>query len=96
MSSPLTHPYGRASALSGTTDHKLVERLRDICASAESAMAATTRYDQNFELKLADCKDDAAVDTLLANWLHHRVDILQRTVRDLKRAYDHAVSRKPE
>jgi len=96
MSSPQAHPYGRASALSGTTDHKLVERLRDICASAESAMAAATRYDQNFELKLAACKEEAAVDALLADWLHYRVEILQRTVRDLKRAHNQAVSRKPE
>lgn len=94
MSPPLA--YGRASALSGNTDHTLVERLREICASAESAMAAATRYDQNFELKLADCKEEAAVDALLSEWLHHRVDILQRTVRDLKRVHGQAVSQKSE
>jgi len=85
------HPVGhsiRKGSLSGTTNHSLVERLREICASSDTALLAATRYNENFEFKLAECDNQASRERLISDWLQSRIDILQRTARDLKRVCD--------
>ena len=87
------HPHrmqGRASALSGTTNHILVDRLRAIRESGGSAMNALDEYDPNFSLKLAAASDATAGEALLTEWLDHRTEVLKRTQANLRDAWARA------
>lgn len=81
---------GRASALSGTTNYELVERLRTLRESGDAAMWAAEEYDPNFSLKLAAALDEASADALLAEWLQRRLDVLTRTRNELRAAWHDA------
>lgn len=84
---------GRVSALSGSTNYKLVEQLRSIRESGDAEMFAVEEYDPNFSLKLAEATDPAAANALLVEWLRHRTEVLQRTqgkLRDAWRTSAHA------
>lgn len=91
-----SYPQGRASALPafGTRaerqDYKLVEHLRAVRLQGDDAMTALEQYDPDFSLKLAACRETLEAEALLAEWLQRRINVLERTQAELKRAWGEA------
>lgn len=93
------YPQGRASALPSAsgehpapTDYELVKRLRYVRADGDEAMTAVEEFDPDFSLKLSACGDPAAADALLADWLRHRTEVLERTQRRLRETWQHGIA----
>ena len=99
MTTRLLHPHGRASALpdgeagrehSIKPEYDMIAHLRIARENGDEAMTAAEEYDPDFSIKLSNCVTDEAAETLLAEWLDHRLSVLKRTQEALRQAWRNA------
>lgn len=87
LSAPAAGPHGERV---GRADYDLVTRLREVRAEGDESMTAAEQYDPDFSVKLSACNDEADAIRLLDAWLAHRVEILERTRKQLQRVWQEA------
>jgi hypothetical protein len=68
-------------------EHNLVSRIRAIGMSGIESLIAVEKYDVDFPAKLSACLDAGAAETILVDWLDHRMATLGRTQADLRKAW---------